>query len=64
METFEELAYLRGGNDDPLRAEGYYFFKPIFLEELKTSTRPVGDVRAGIGSRERARSRAAYSRAG
>jgi c-di-GMP phosphodiesterase Gmr len=37
IETFEELAYLQAATKIRY-AQGYYFSKPIFLEELKSST--------------------------
>jgi c-di-GMP phosphodiesterase Gmr len=63
VETFEELAYLQAATTIRY-VQGYYFSKPIFLEELQTASRPVSDVRASITGRARAESRASYSRAG
>jgi cyclic di-GMP phosphodiesterase Gmr len=63
VETFEELAYLQAATTIRY-VQGYYFSKPIFLEELQTASRPVSDVRANITGRARAESRASYSRAG
>jgi cyclic di-GMP phosphodiesterase Gmr len=62
VETFEELAYLQAATRIRY-AQGYYFSKPIFLEELVPQSRPVDDGRTGA-ARPTADARPAYSRAG
>jgi cyclic di-GMP phosphodiesterase Gmr len=52
VETFEEVAYLQAATRIRF-AQGYYFAKPIFLEELAPSRRIV-DARAGVSPRSRA----------
>ena len=47
IETFEELAYLQAATKIRY-AQGYYFSKPIFLEELVSSSRRVQRAPAGI----------------
>jgi diguanylate cyclase (GGDEF)-like protein len=53
VETFEELAYLQAATRIRF-AQGYYFSKPIFLEELAPAKRIVGAARSGVTSRNRA----------
>jgi c-di-GMP phosphodiesterase Gmr len=52
VETFEEVAYLLAATRIRF-AQGYYFAKPIFLEELMPSRRVVGATRSGASSRYR-----------
>jgi c-di-GMP phosphodiesterase Gmr len=52
VETFEEVAYLLAATRIRF-AQGYYFAKPIFLEELMPSRRVVGATRSGVSSRYR-----------
>jgi c-di-GMP phosphodiesterase Gmr len=52
VETFEEVAYLLAATRIRF-AQGYYFAKPIFLEELMPSRRIVGATRSGGSSRYR-----------
>jgi len=63
VETFEELAYLQAATKIRF-AQGYYFSKPIFLEELQPQARTSSDVRAASSARPAADARPAYSRAG
>lgn len=65
VETYEELAYLQAATRIRY-AQGYYFSKPVFLEELKPHA-AIGNLRSdgrGDISRPAAVSRPAYSRAG
>ena len=61
IETFEELAYLQAATKIRY-AQGYYFSRPIFLEELKPATPYASDARVSLTSRPREESRASYSR--
>ncbi|MCG6205333.1 EAL domain-containing protein [Rhodopseudomonas sp. HC1] len=61
LETFEELAYLQSATKIRY-AQGYYFSKPIFLEELKPAMQ-TGSGRASPYSRTAEPARAAISRA-
>jgi EAL domain-containing protein (putative c-di-GMP-specific phosphodiesterase class I) len=63
VETFEELAYLQAATKIRY-AQGYYFSKPIFLEELQPQARTSSDVRSAPSARPAADPRPAYSRAG
>jgi c-di-GMP phosphodiesterase Gmr len=56
VETFEEVAYLQAATRIRF-AQGFYFAKPIFLEELAPSRRIVGVARSGEISRNRSRLR-------
>jgi len=62
IETFEELAYLQAATKIRY-AQGYYFSRPIFLEELKPSVRILSHGRASAASRPLQESRSVYSRA-
>src|SRR5882672_3525281 len=62
IETFEELAYLQAATKIRY-AQGFYFSKPIFLEELGTLGRNTSAFRAGSESRPAPETRPAYSRA-
>jgi diguanylate cyclase (GGDEF)-like protein/PAS domain S-box-containing protein len=62
VETFEELAYLQAATRIKY-AQGFYFSKPVFLEELTTGSRSMSDSRAAPVSRPVQESRPAYSRA-
>lgn len=57
VETFEEVAYLQAATRIRF-AQGYYFAKPIFLEELAPSRRVVGAARSGASPRSRRPQRA------
>jgi diguanylate cyclase (GGDEF)-like protein/PAS domain S-box-containing protein len=62
VETFEELAYLQAATRIKY-AQGFYFSKPVFLEELTTASPAISDSRAASVSRPVQESRPAYSRA-
>jgi cyclic di-GMP phosphodiesterase Gmr len=62
IETFEELAYLQAATKIRY-AQGFYFSKPIFLEELGTLGRTPSAVRAVSESRPAPETRPVYSRA-
>src|SRR6202023_812587 len=61
IETFEELAYLQAATRIRY-AQGYYFSRPIFLEELKPPIRVLGHARASAASRPHQESRSVYAR--
>ena len=63
VETFEELAYLQAATKIRY-AQGYYFSKPIFLEDLRPATPHASEARASLQSRPAQENRAAYSRGG
>nr|WP_249128314.1 EAL domain-containing protein [Bradyrhizobium lablabi] len=63
VETYEELAYLQAATRIRY-AQGYYFSRPIFLEDLKPAVPRSSESRAGLASRPAQESRPAYSRAG
>jgi diguanylate cyclase (GGDEF)-like protein len=63
IETFEELAYLQAATNIRY-AQGFYFSRPIFLEELKPGTPLASEARTSLASRPAQESRPAYSRAG
>ncbi len=52
VETFEEVAYLQAATRIRF-AQGFYFAKPIFLEELAPSRRASGTSRSGANPRWR-----------
>ena len=52
VETFEEVAYLQAATRIRF-AQGYYFARPIFLEELAPVRRIVGEARSGSSARYR-----------
>ena len=62
IETFEELAYLQAATKIRY-AQGYYFSKPIFLEDLRPATPLASEARASLSSRPAQESRPAFSRA-
>jgi diguanylate cyclase (GGDEF)-like protein len=62
IETFEELAYLQAATKIRY-AQGYYFSRPIFLEELAPAVRIASEARAIEASRPLQESRPAYARA-
>jgi EAL domain-containing protein (putative c-di-GMP-specific phosphodiesterase class I) len=62
LESHEELAYLQAATRIRY-AQGYYFSRPIFLEELKLTTPAASEARAGMMSRPAQESRSAYARA-
>ena len=61
IETFEELAYLQAATKIRY-AQGYYFSRPIFLEELRPPIRILGHARASAASRPHQESRSVYAR--
>ena len=63
IETFEELAYLQAATKIRY-AQGYYFSRPIFLEELKPAIPVASEARTSLASRPAQENRAGYSRAG
>jgi cyclic di-GMP phosphodiesterase Gmr len=63
VETFEELAYLQAATKIRY-AQGYYFSKPIFLEELQPQARTSSDLRGASSARPAADPLPAYSRSG
>jgi diguanylate cyclase (GGDEF)-like protein len=62
IETFEELAYLQAATKIRY-AQGFYFSKPIFLEELGMLGRTATAARTVSENRPAAETRPAYSRA-
>jgi len=52
VETFEEVAYLQAATRIRF-AQGFYFAKPVFLEELAPSRRVAGTARSGASPRLR-----------
>jgi len=62
IETFEELAYLQAATKIRY-AQGYYFSRPIFLEDLKPAIPVASETRANLSSRPALESRPAFSRA-
>ena len=62
IETHEELAYLQAATRIRY-AQGYYFDKPIFLEDLKLATPARSESRASLASRPTPENRTGYSRA-
>jgi cyclic di-GMP phosphodiesterase Gmr len=61
LETFEELAYLQAATNIRY-AQGYYFSRPIFLEELKHATPLASEARVSLASRPPMQNRPAYAR--
>ena len=61
IETFEELAYLQAASKIRY-AQGFYFSKPIFLEELKPAVRILSDTRVSSASRPLPENRPVYAR--
>jgi diguanylate cyclase (GGDEF)-like protein len=61
IESFEELAYLQAATKIRY-AQGYYFARPIFLEELRPVHLYASEARVSVASRPREESRASYSR--
>ncbi len=62
LETFEELAYLQAATKIRY-AQGFYFSKPIFLEELGALGRTASVARAISENRPAPETRPVYSRA-
>jgi c-di-GMP phosphodiesterase Gmr len=63
IESFEELAYLQAATRIRY-AQGFYFSRPIFLEDLKSALPLVSEARVSLASRPRQESRPAYPRPG
>jgi diguanylate cyclase (GGDEF)-like protein len=61
LESYEELAYLQAATRIRY-AQGYYFSRPIFLEELKLATPATSEARVGMMSRPAQESRPVYAR--
>jgi len=61
IESFEELAYLQGATRIRY-AQGYYFSRPIFLEELKPSVPLASGARMSLASRPAPDNRSSYAR--
>jgi cyclic di-GMP phosphodiesterase Gmr len=61
IESFEELAYLQAATNIRY-AQGFYFSRPIFLEELKPAVRIFSGARVSSASRPLQESRPAYPR--
>jgi cyclic di-GMP phosphodiesterase Gmr len=61
IETFEELAYLQAATKIRY-AQGFYFSRPIFLEELKPAVRITSDARVSSASRPPQENRPVYAR--
>jgi c-di-GMP phosphodiesterase Gmr len=62
IESFEELAYLQAATKIRY-AQGFYFSRPIFLEELKPATPLASETRISLASRTPEETRAGYARA-
>jgi EAL domain-containing protein (putative c-di-GMP-specific phosphodiesterase class I) len=62
IETFEELAYLQAATKIRY-AQGFYFSKPIFLEELGALGRTASVARTVSENRPAPETRPVYSRA-
>jgi cyclic di-GMP phosphodiesterase Gmr len=63
IETYEELAYLQAATRIRY-AQGFYFYKPIFLEDLRLATPQASESRPGLANRPAQENRSGYSRAG
>ena len=61
VESFEELAYLQAATKIRY-AQGFYFSRPIFLEELKPANSIYSDARVNLASRPAQYSRPSYFR--
>ncbi len=61
LESYEELAYLQAATRIRY-AQGYYFARPIFLEELRPATPLASEARVSLASRPAQESRPAYAR--
>jgi diguanylate cyclase (GGDEF)-like protein len=61
VESYEELAYLQAATKIRY-AQGFYFSRPIFLEELKPATSAYSDARVSLASRAAPYSRPSYFR--
>jgi cyclic di-GMP phosphodiesterase Gmr len=61
LESYEELAYLQAATRIRY-AQGYYFSRPIFLEELKLTTPVASEARVSMTSRAAPEGRSPYAR--
>jgi cyclic di-GMP phosphodiesterase Gmr len=61
IESFEELAYLQAATRIRY-AQGFYFSRPIFLEELKPSIPAASEARVSLASRPPQEGRQAHAR--
>jgi diguanylate cyclase (GGDEF)-like protein len=61
IESFEELAYLQAATKIRY-AQGYYFSRPVFLEELKPVAQILSESRVSSESRPREQARPGMSR--
>jgi cyclic di-GMP phosphodiesterase Gmr len=61
VETFEELAYLQAASKIRY-AQGFYFSRPVFLEELKPAVRIFSETRVSSASRLLQENRPVYAR--
>src|SRR3984893_18421321 len=61
LESHEELAYLQAATRIRY-AQGFYFARPIFLEELKLTTPVASEARVSMTSRPVQENRSAYAR--
>ena len=61
IETFEELAYLQAATRIRY-AQGFYFSRPIFLEELKPTMPVTSEARVSLASRPPQESRQVHAR--
>ncbi len=62
IESYEELAYLQAATKIRY-AQGYYFARPIFLEDLKPATPLASEARASLAARPQMENRPSYARA-
>jgi diguanylate cyclase (GGDEF)-like protein len=62
VETFEELAYLQAATRINC-AQGYYFSKPMLLEDLDSGAVPRSELRSGVVGRELPSNRIVENRA-
>jgi c-di-GMP phosphodiesterase Gmr len=63
IESYEELAYLQAATKIRY-AQGYYFSRPIFLDDLRPSMPLASEARASLASRAVQEARPAYTRTG
>ena len=63
VETFEELAYLQAATKIRY-AQGYYFSRPIFLEQLTPFSQAASTVRASLPSRSMIEARPSWPSSG
>jgi diguanylate cyclase (GGDEF)-like protein len=61
IESYEELAYLQAATRIRY-AQGFYFARPIFLEELRPATPLASETRVSLASRPAQENRQAYAR--